>query len=698
MHIRLIPLLFILVLAGRLDAQSPGSAPGETMEVTLVEVPVNVIDRSGNPIRGLKAKNFQVLDDGEERPISHFEEVDLATISAGHPYQVVSPAARRNFLVVFDLSNSSPRSILRARDAAETFLVETLQPRDLGAVATYSVEEGFRLLTAFTTDRVLLGYAVRTLGNSRFYETRDPLLLSGMLETGMTSNPQLYSPNEIEYNILEGVELIQQQAERLNDANRRSRIQRQFESFGSFARLLDSVKGRKQVILLSEGFDASLVHGQEDLGSLKSQQDSSASVRGEIWRIDNDDRFGNVGATGGLANMAQLFRRSDVVLHSIDLKGLASSSDARKGSDRRRSDDALFLMSEPTGGEVFRNANDIAGSFSKLLKQQEVVYIIGFQTMADEPGKFHDLKVKVKVIDQPRLRVTHRAGYYEPRSRLSVTEQTLSATDVLMNDIPFDDVKIHTLAVPIPSAGDEIAVPVIVEISGASLLERVDGNALNGEIFIYAFDGSGSVRDFLVQTVSLDLTRIREALSGSGLKYYGTLSLPPGNYALKTLVRVAESGYNGFERIELNVPRFGEAALLPPLALEEPGKWIMLKGVSKAEGSPEYPFVVDSESFIPSAMLEMKASDTVRLALFTYHYEPEDIELVATARRSDGLRANVRLELLGRTTVNEDGEAKLLLGFTPAGLGPGDYTLDFTLREREGERSSQSSLSFRIVG
>ena len=51
----------------------------ETIDVHLVEVPVTVVDRAGNPIRGLTAANFELFDRGTKRPISNFDAIDLAS-------------------------------------------------------------------------------------------------------------------------------------------------------------------------------------------------------------------------------------------------------------------------------------------------------------------------------------------------------------------------------------------------------------------------------------------------------------------------------------------------------------------------------------------------------------------------------------------------------------------------------------------
>jgi VWFA-related protein len=182
---------------------------------------------------------------------------------------------------------------------------------------------------------------------------------------------------------------------RQDDEYRRQRVTRQLAAFANIGRALDSISGRKQIILLSEGFDASLVQGHEDTKAV--QADAEKSINGEGYSVDSDARFGSTTATSAVTKMGELLRRSDVVLHAIDIKGLRGGADASSMSGgKRSSNEGLYLVTRPTGGEVFKNANDLSSSFRALLKQQEVVYVLGFQGSAKgTPGKFHNIKVKV---------------------------------------------------------------------------------------------------------------------------------------------------------------------------------------------------------------------------------------------------------------------------------------------------------------
>ena len=41
----------------------------ESVTVSVVEVPVTVVDRGGNPIKGLTRENFEIIDEGKKREI-----------------------------------------------------------------------------------------------------------------------------------------------------------------------------------------------------------------------------------------------------------------------------------------------------------------------------------------------------------------------------------------------------------------------------------------------------------------------------------------------------------------------------------------------------------------------------------------------------------------------------------------------------
>src|SRR4029079_3563559 len=79
---------------------------------------------------------------------------------------------------LFDLANSEPSAIMRARRAAADVVVK-LQPSDLVAVATYNKMKAQRLGIRFPADRKQIAIALDSLGNTDMFDrSGDPLALA----------------------------------------------------------------------------------------------------------------------------------------------------------------------------------------------------------------------------------------------------------------------------------------------------------------------------------------------------------------------------------------------------------------------------------------------------------------------------------------------------------------------------------------
>src|SRR5260221_318654 len=167
-----------LLVAAACAASAPASAP-EAPEfgsaITVVTLPVFVTDKQGHAVGGLATEDFEVTDDGHPVKLVGLREIDASELLPEDTRD--SPAARRQFLLLFDLSFSSINGLVRSRKAATEF-IDRLAPSDLGAVATFSANHGVRLLLAFTSDRAQLRRAVQTLGVLQLDRRADPLGLA----------------------------------------------------------------------------------------------------------------------------------------------------------------------------------------------------------------------------------------------------------------------------------------------------------------------------------------------------------------------------------------------------------------------------------------------------------------------------------------------------------------------------------------
>ncbi|MEM8963662.1 MAG: hypothetical protein AAGD38_19420, partial [Acidobacteriota bacterium] len=152
----------------------------DTTSTIVVEVPVEVT-LDGEPLRGLDASNFEIVDGRKEREIVGFDVVDLSDVDARAASTGEIPViARRHFLFLFDLGFADAQSVERAREAALEVVSNDLHPADLVAVGTYSEQIGSVLQLGFTPDRNQARNAINSLSIERpgLIQTVDTLRLT----------------------------------------------------------------------------------------------------------------------------------------------------------------------------------------------------------------------------------------------------------------------------------------------------------------------------------------------------------------------------------------------------------------------------------------------------------------------------------------------------------------------------------------
>ncbi|HXT22674.1 MAG TPA: hypothetical protein VN923_18150, partial [Thermoanaerobaculia bacterium] len=320
---------------------APAAAPSfaESASAVVVEVPVQVV-RDGEPVRGLTAADFELSDGRKKVTLSGFDVVDLSTpAAAGQRSAIASlptPAARRHFLLLFDLAFSDLRGIVRAREAAAS-MVGTLHPSDLIGVATYSAIKGPQLVLGFTSDRRQVQTAIATLGSPALLDMNpDPLrlVLGEMRGVAASTTQQMGSgrgEGEIDTKNVadsEMVEILQsaaQESQRMTNTAQRTAVVNFTNTLTDLAKVMGSIVGRKYVVYLSEGFDASLLQGATDGGQRDELMESAQS--GDIWTADSEQMFGDTKSLNAVEKMLEELRRADCVVESVDVAGLRAAGD-----------------------------------------------------------------------------------------------------------------------------------------------------------------------------------------------------------------------------------------------------------------------------------------------------------------------------------------------------------------------------------
>jgi len=704
-----------LAAPAQTDKKADQGIVRESTGATVIEIPVNVLGKDGMPLAGLTKADFEIYDNGKKQTISGFEVVDMRqktaatpAPSAANPFQEPPPAvARRHWLLAFDLSYATPTGLIRARTGAREFVQKQMGASDLAAVANLSVEHGWNLVENFTTDRDQLSHAIDTLGLIKpNIRTNDPLAFA-FEQPGRNAGLSNSAHDDA---VREQIADLQRLQVAASDDRERGRITQHMNSLGQMARTLDAVRGTKHVLLFSEGFESRMVNGNAgtfntsmDGAAPTQESNAEAAIRGETWKIDGDARFGSSASRNNMTMALSVFRRSDVVLDTIDISGLRAEADTTRkpGSGT----DALFTMASETNGDFIRNANQLSGSLQQLIDRTALIYIVAFQPgNLSKPGAFHELKVKVNA---PTSKVAARSGYYEPRpyAKLTPIERVLASGDLLTSGAAGAEIPVRMIAAPFASDAAVAQVPIVLEIPGKQLIQGETAAASPVEIYAYASDANGTLTDFLTQQLSLDLKRVKDRLEAGGIKYYGTLFLPPGHYTVRALVRNVSTGRSALNSLPLQVPAIPGSAptVLPPFFQDSADRWLMVKSNPRADAAShrsDYPFALGSDSFIPAALGVVHSGATAQVTVVTYNLGSpgggEPLQVLPEVLGPEGKPRKVDVQVIKRSDQQRDGSRALQLALNPQGLEAGRYELKVRVSDRVSRKTAEASSGFEV--
>ncbi|MGH9369100.1 MAG: VWA domain-containing protein [Thermoanaerobaculia bacterium] len=379
----------------------PAPAPQrERVRVSLVQVPVTVVDGEGRPVPGLTASDFDVRDDGEPVRLGAVDPIEYAGRRSGEALtaaetsatRVTSAAGLRKFLLLFDLTFASQTELRRTLEAATRFVREQMGDWDIAAVATVSAGGGVKLLQQFTPDRARLSEVLDAEKNTDAWERVQPAYDGARIAS--TRND-----GGIDSDVFTSV--VQD-----HDRYRRQLASRLLGRLEDLAARLETIPGRKHVLLFSHGFDPQLLTGVVAMPS--GPRDLRESPFGDT------EAHGDAGLRAELDRMAAGFRRHDAVVWAVDLGGVAAAvaeTPEQRAGTFARGRESLAAIAHGTGGELLTGSNDFGPLLDRILEATRAVYLLNFTPARTRgAGSFHPLKVKVL---RRGARVSVRAGYYE---------------------------------------------------------------------------------------------------------------------------------------------------------------------------------------------------------------------------------------------------------------------------------------------
>ncbi|BCS35326.1 hypothetical protein TBR22_A45530 [Luteitalea sp. TBR-22] len=519
--------------------------PTFSVTVTRVEVSVLVVDDQGQPVPGLAAEDFEVLEEGVRQKVRSFTSfvftpgrtavpapVVPITTGAASVVPVTPPATNhfaaesRVFVLILDDLHVDVRRTEVARSAARRLLAQ-LDPSDLLLVATTSSTDSTGY---FTRDR---SHATRMIDTFTGRRLLDKTLQSKRFRGDDSENERL--------------DHYQRLCERLRDVS---------------LALRDISGRRKTVVLLSEGssYGAGMSDMEVRIPSARGTERVNAGS-GSL-RLMNDVLAAT--AVGNVAIYPINPNGLDVPdAELISVPGLQGGLSPQQYSDilmeARQSREMTRDLAVLTGGVSLVDTNDPLKAVDRAVQDASMHYVLAYEPERPlRSNEFRRIDVKVK---RPGLRVLARRGYRaagaRPTPPLKVPG-SLSAPlrRLLAGVLPEDGLPMSVEAVPVARTGRDATIAVIVEIDGTRIGQRPPDGVLDLEQGLLTVNESGKAANGTRRVLTLKPTPTQwSVLAASSLRTIWALDLPPGRHQLRVGAVHAGTGRGGAVYLDVTVPK-----------------------------------------------------------------------------------------------------------------------------------------------
>lgn len=641
----------------------------ETIRVQRYLIPVNVTDRDGNPITDLKAEDFELKLGREDQTVESLTYVNL-DIPQTETSEQVREQGRRMFIFFFDLRFNNERGVLASRKATIDFVKNQMRDDDLAAAYVGTVRRGVWPLINFTNDKNQLISALDNLGLDDSSEReRGP---AGYYIGGITTEI-LGSVDAAEYQsgtlnstggsggfsggtpssggddqdddqltkgemALEALRQTLLEAKKMERRDYATQVQSFTQSFQSFGRALSFIRGRKNLVLFSSGFDSSQLVG---FSNQELSRNAELSLRAQNFEIDSN-QLGNASVQSRMSDLVSSLQGSGTLVFAVDTSGLDDQSSNKSGIQ------SLNMLAKDTGGQLFENENNFAKPLAKVKEITSEYYVLTVAPQGDfEPGDIERLRVDVKrsgakIYAQKGLMI--RPDF----QTLNPLERQLHIADYIAKDRVSQELPLQMTVHPVMERTGLVRLAVELELDGSTFLDakRTDQPI---EYYVMVIDRKENLTyDSTASQYRLDLSAVEAGLKQNGLRYVTSLLVPPGEYRVKAVARDLIDGRVGSAIETMTIAEAPPRIYATPLDAEP---WITLEGSRSkiVEGVQfEYPFKVENRIYSPSPQSKLDGTQPATF-IFTIGDTPTGSttpDVRALIQKSDGSALVIPPELI----------------------------------------------------
>ncbi|MGB8065815.1 MAG: VWA domain-containing protein [Candidatus Sulfotelmatobacter sp.] len=604
-------LMGVALSCSSLASQQAGDYTFRTQS-ELVLVNVTVRDKSGNFVRGLKPEDFTILEDNKAQKVVSFDienidavaNVDVAQTKplngvtaeqgsaapiAAAPDSAILFKDRRLIVLLFDLTGMEPDEIDRAITSAEHYVDTQMAPADL--VSIVSLESSLLVNQDFTSDHQLLKKQLDAFGegSGQGYEEGTTGSTEGTPDTG-----QPFTADDTEYNIFN--------------------TDRRLEAIRSVAEKLSHLQQKKSLIYFSSGMDRTGIENQSELRAAVN-----AAVRSNMAIYTMDMRGLQALVAGGEAQNASLRGTSAYSGQSM-INALNSNFTTQE---------TLVTLASDTGGRAFLDSNDFSQVFKGVQQDTSTYYLLGYHsTNPARDGRYRRISVKVNV---PAAKIDYRKGYYAPADYRHSTKEDkeLQLEEQLASELPATDLPLYLSAAYFRLESNKYFVPISLVVPGSEIpfTRSSDRDKATLDVIGMVLDSEHHPVTRVRDTVKLAVDTSSNVRK-KNVQYDTGVSLPPGKYHLKFVVRENQTGRLGSFETDLEVPDLKTQ----PLKMSSVVLASQLQPAKK--GAPQNPLIRDGSEIIPNVTHVFSADQHLRL--YYEVYDPARASVAASGGTASG--------------------------------------------------------------
>jgi VWFA-related protein len=688
----LITMLLLATITAHAQQAGQNAPPGDSGTFTLsvrtqlVVEAVVVKDKKGNPVDGLTAKNFTIIEDGKPQTIRFCEHQELpkiveplpAAASGAEDIKIykqlgrsqISPEGPGNIrykdhrllVLYFDMSAMPPSDQMRALNAAQTFVRTQMTSADRVSILRYA-GASVDVLQDFTDDRNRLLSILSTIEVGE-----DPGDVESPDDVSSADTGAAFGQDDAEFNIFN--------------------TDRQLSALQTAAKILGQLNEKKSLIYFASGMKLNGINNQ---AQLHATVDAAVRAGVSFWPID----------ARGLVAEAPL---GDATQGSPGNVGIYSGAAATAvTSNFQQSQDTLFALAGDTGGKALLDNNDLSAGIVQAQRSVLSYYIIGYSpTNSALDGKFR--RIKITVDPSLSANLEYREGYYPGKqfSSFTATDKERQLEDALMLGNPSTELTIAMEINYFQLNHAEYYVPIMVKIPGRELVLAKKGGAEHTLIdFIGEVkDENGgitvnNVRDKV--NIKLNDTTAAE-LAKRPIEYDTGFTLLPGKYTIKFLARDDETGRIGTYQSTFVVPNLNKEQTRIPISsvvlssqrvdLKE-ALFNAVKTKDRDKEASVNPLVINGQKLIPSVTRVFTKAQS--LFIYLQAYEGNRIgkqPLIAFAslyRAKRKVFETQPIEVAHRTK-SELGTEALNFSIPLNQLQTGEYDCQVTVLDPEGRK------------